>query len=170
MKTIAFTCLSMLLAVGLTTSAAAKTSSPNTLKSVLQHYTNIQHALAWDSMENLSANAKALAAEVRADTTRSVPDAVAKEATALAKADDIHQAREAFKHLSASLIACLKTSPAPPGTYYEFYCTTVNASWLQASKPAMNPYLGLRAETPTWGWACPAVEKAEFGSAASSNG
>jgi len=163
MKTIIFACLSVLLAASLTTSAAASTSSSSTLKGVLNHYLTIQSALARDTMENVSANARSLAAEVRADTTKSVPAVVAKQAEKLARAKHIDQARKAFKTLSNSLIACLKANPAQSKTYYEFYCPTVKANWLQADKPAMNPYLGLRAETPTWGWACAAVEKAEFG-------
>jgi hypothetical protein len=167
MKTIIFSCLSILLAAGLTTSATASTASSSTLKGVLDHYLNIQSGLAQDSMENVAANAKAIATVVRGDKTKTVPATIAKEAAALGKAADIGQARETFKSLSASLIACLKTHAAPPGIYYDYYCPTVRASWLQDDKPAMNPYLGLRAERGIWGWACPAIEKATFGSAAS---
>ncbi len=147
----------------------AGTASSSTLKSVLDLYLNIHEALARDSMKNVSANAKAIAEVARADETKRVPAAIAEEAAKLAKTRQIWRAREAFKVLSESLIASLRTNPAPPGIYYEFYCPTVKASWLQRSKIAINPYLGWRAETPTWGWACPAVQKAIFGGPVSGN-
>ncbi len=162
MKTILFTGLSFLLAAGLATSATATSSDSTTLKSVLDQYMNIQNALARDSMENVSANAHALAELVRADQSGSVPADVAEQAAKLADARRLGKARQAFKALSDSLIASLKACPTPPATYYEFYCPTCKASWLQTSKKSMNPYLGLRAETPTWGWAGSSVEKAEF--------
>jgi hypothetical protein len=161
MKKIPFLCLSFLLAAGLATSAPAQTpSSP--LKSAMDHYLNIQNALARDSMENVAANANALAALARENQIEGLPETVAEEAAALAEARHISQAREAFKPLSRSMIACLKAEPAHSGTYYEFYCRPAKASWLQTGDMAMNPYLGWRAERPTWGWASSAVEKGEF--------
>ena len=134
------------------------------------HYTAIQSALAQDSTEAVAANAKRIAAVLREHQTKGIPAAISREAEALAKAESIYEARDAFQDLSRSLIACLKAHPGVPGTYYEFYCPTDKASWLQTSQTPMNPYYGLRAETPTWGWACPAEEKGEFGTAASRKG
>jgi hypothetical protein len=161
MKMIPFLSLSLLLAAGLATSAAAQSpSSP--MKSVLDHYMNIQNALARDSMENIAANANAIAALARDEKIEGLPATAADEAAALAEARRLSKARQAFKSLSSSVIACLKARPAHAGTYYEFYCPPAKASWLQTGDMAMNPYLGRRAETPTWGWASSSVEKAEF--------
>ncbi len=145
--------------------AAPTTNSSSALESVLNLYLNIQSALARDSMKNVSTNAEVIAALVRSDKTKSIPSSIGEQAWTLAKAKHIGRARAAFKILSQSLIVRLRADPAPPGVYYEFYCPVVKASWLQGSETAMNPYLGWRAETPTWGWACPAVEEAQFGRA-----
>jgi Cu(I)/Ag(I) efflux system membrane fusion protein len=157
-----FICLSALLGAGLITSAMAQASSTSTLKSVLDHYISIQSALARDSMENVSASAKAVTAVVRSDETKNGLAAVAEQAEALAKARGIAGARKAFKPLSEALIAYLKVNAAPPGTYYEVYCPIAKASWLQAGETVKNPYLGPRSATPTWGWACPGMVKEKF--------
>ncbi len=161
MKMIPFLSLSLLLAAGLATSAAAQSPS-SSLKSVMDHYVNIQNALARDSMENVAANANALVALARDGNIEGLPASAADEAAALAETRRLSKARQAFKPLSSSVIACLKAHPDHSGTYYEFYCRPAKASWLQTGNMAMNPYLGPRAETPTWGWASSSVEKAEF--------
>jgi hypothetical protein len=126
--------------------------------------------LARDSLENVSASAKAVAAVVRGDETKSVPAAIAEQAEALAKARNIAGARKAFKPLSGSLIASLKVNTAPAGTYYEVYCPTAKASWLQTDETVKNPYLGLRSATATWGWACAGVVKAKYENPSSGKG
>jgi hypothetical protein len=119
-------------------------------------------------MKNVSVNAHALAKAVRGDEAKSLPAAIADQADALAKAKNLAKARNAFKALSESLIAHLKSNGTPQGTYFEVYCPIAKASWLQAGETVRNPYLGPRSATPTWGWACSAVVKAKFESPSSS--
>ena len=133
-----------------------------TPENVLRDYLGVQSTLARDSMKNVSLNAHALADAVRGDSTKSLPAIIAEQADALAKAKNLDKARNVFKRLSESLIAHVKTNGAPRGTYYEVYCPIAKASWLQAGETVSNPYLGTRAATPTWGWACSGVVKAKF--------
>lgn len=84
MKMIPFLSLSLLLAAGLATSAAAQSPS-SSLKSVMDHYVNIQNALARDSMENVAANANALVALARDGNIEGLPASAADEAAALAE-------------------------------------------------------------------------------------
>lgn len=133
-----------------------------TPEDVLGHYLAVQSALARDSMQNVSANAYALAEAVRNDETKSLPTAIAKQADALATTKKLFKARQAFKPLSESLIAYLKTNSPPAGVYYEVYCPIAKAGWLQVGETVRNPYLGPRSATPTWGWACAGVVKTKF--------
>lgn len=155
--------LSVAVLVALTlTCAAAQPSFADTGADVLNQYLTVQAALARDSMKNVSASAQALAVAVRGDEAKSLPPAIADQADALAKAKNIAKARQAFKPLSESLIAHLKSSSTPPGVYYEVYCPIAKASWLQAGETVKNPYLGPRSATPTWGWACAGIVKTKF--------
>ncbi len=142
--------------------ATVQPSSASASQDVLSHYLSMQSALARDSMKHVSISAQAVAEAVRRDETRSLPTAVADQAEAVAKAKDLAKARQAFKPLSESLIAHLKSSSAPPGTYFEIYCPIAKAGWLQTGEAVKNPYLGPRSATPTWGWACAGVVKAKF--------
>ncbi len=153
---------SLLFVCILASGAVAQTSGADAATRVVNGYLTVQSALARDSMKNVSTGAQALAEAVRAHEAKSLPAAIAKQAEALANAKSLNKARRAFKPLSESLIAHLRVNDVPPGTYYEFYCPMAKASWLQTGKEAKNPYLGWRAETPTWGWSCAAVLMSKF--------
>lgn len=142
--------------------AGTQPSLASAPQDALNRYLNMQSALAQDSMRNVSVNARALAEVVRSDETKSLPTVLAEQADALAEARNLDKAREAFKILSASFIAYLKTNNIPSDVYYEVYCPIAKASWLQAGKTVRNPYLGPRSATPTWGWSCAGVVKAKF--------
>ncbi len=140
----------------------AQPPSTQTVRSMFKDYFRIQTALARDSMKNISRNAQALATAARADQAGALPPALAAEAGALAKARKLASARTAFKSLSEALIGYTKANGSLADTVYELYCPKVKAPWLQPTRVAKNPYLGLRADTATWGWTCFAVVKAEF--------
>lgn len=142
--------------------ASLQASVAGTPQDALNHYLSVQSALSRDSMKNVGVNARALAEAVRADETKSLPAAIADQADVLAKAKNLSKARDAFKPLSQSLIAYFKANGTTTGSYVEVYCPIAKASWLQAAEAVRNPYLGPRAATPTWGWACASVVKTKF--------
>ena len=112
------------------------------VKAVLEHYLLIQRELAKDSIKGVDANATAISKAVSGDELKMLPPDVAKQADALAKANDIKGAREAFMPLSASLVKYLVSNKAGKDTYHEAYCPMAKASWLQTEKEIRNPYYG----------------------------
>ena len=170
MKTINRILFSLLFVSLLATGAAAQTSARSASSRVLDAYLTAQSALARDSLKNVSVSAEAIVAAVRTDEAKALPADIAREAELLGKATSLAKARKAFKSLSESLLAYFKGSGFPPGTYYEMYCPTAKGAWLQTGTEARNPYLGWRAATPTWGWACAAVIKSKFESTPAARG
>jgi Cu(I)/Ag(I) efflux system membrane fusion protein len=112
------------------------------VKSVFDHYANIQKALASDSVSNISKDAGAIAIGVRGDSMKMLPAKVADQADALAKAKDLASARTAFKPLSQSLIQYLAANHITGSKYAEVYCPMAKASWLQTDPVVANPYMG----------------------------
>lgn len=110
-------------------------------ESVYTRYIEIQTALAADSMEGVADAAHAIARAIRAGSAEGVPPAVADQAEAVAKAEDLSAAREAFKLLSGSLIESLP-SHGEKSRYHVVHCPMAKASWLQDTKAIANPYFG----------------------------
>lgn len=111
-------------------------------KSVFDHYLKIQASLAGDSLSGVAENAGTIAKAVQGDSTKTLPETVATQADALAKASNLESARAAFKPLSQSLIKYLTDHKVPAGTYHEAYCPMARASWLQSDTSIKNPYFG----------------------------
>lgn len=128
------------LAIAVTTSVLLA-GSPGPLQSVLDKYIQIQTALAGDSLKGVAGAATDISAIAKANA-RIVPEPVAAQSEALAKASDIKAAREAFKPLSAALIAALSVDKSVSGQYYEAFCPMAKASWIQVGKKVANPYFG----------------------------
>ncbi len=112
------------------------------VQAVYDGYTQIHLALAQDSLEGVSAAARAIASAVKSDSTKALPAKVSNQAEALANAKDLANARAAFKPLSESLIQYVRTQKVAAGTYYVAYCPMAKASWLQTGKTVVNPYMG----------------------------
>lgn len=112
------------------------------VKSVYDHYLNIQADLANDTLKDVDAEAAAIATAVKGDSMKMLPSEVATEAETLGDANDLKAARAAFKTLSDSLIKYLADHKVPKGTYVEVHCPMAKASWLQATKDVKNPYMG----------------------------
>lgn len=112
------------------------------VKSVYEHYLKIQSELAKDSLKGVDAHANSIAKAVRSDEMKMLSPDVAKQAEALAKAENLKAARETFKPLSASLVKYLRDNKAGKGVYHEGYCPMVKASWLQTEETVKNPYMG----------------------------
>ena len=128
------------LAMALITPVRAETLAVP-LQTTLDKYIVIQTALAADSLDGVAGAAKDIAATAKA-SDGVVPEVVASQAGILAKAANIKAAREAFKPLSASLIAALPAQKSISGRYYEAFCPMANASWIQTGKQIANPYFG----------------------------
>ena len=127
------------IAVALT--SALQAGSPGPLQSALDKYIQIQTALAGDSLKGVAGAAADISAIAKSNTGV-VPEPVAAQSEALAKAADIKAAREAFKPLSATLIAALSADKSISGQYYEAFCPMAKASWIQVGKKVANPYFG----------------------------
>lgn len=112
------------------------------VQSVYDNYITVQGALAQDSLKGVSTAATAMAKAIQADSMKRLSPKVAQQAEALAQAQDLATARDAFKSLSDSLIQHLKEQKVPAGSYYVAYCPMAKASWLQTDKTIMNPYMG----------------------------
>lgn len=162
MRTINRLSLSLFLSFYLAPGLVAQIPPPGAASRVMDAYLAAQRALAQDSLVNVPASGQAILLAVRSDNTAAFPADIARQAELLANATRLAEARKAFRPLSDSLLAHFKVRGFPAGRYYEMYCPTVKATWLQTSAEARNPYLGWRARTTTWGWSCVAALKATF--------
>lgn len=115
---------------------------PSPVQAVFDSYIKIQTALAQDSMEDVSANAAAIAVNVQAVNAKTLSPDLAQQAKILAQANDLKSARDAFKPLSDSLIKYLDANKAYRGHYVQIFCSMANARWLQTGPMVNNPYLG----------------------------
>lgn len=140
MKKTLLTLLCTINAIALASTYSAETHSAS-LHASLDQYIKIQVALAADSLKGVPEAAAAIAVAAK-DAKGAIPEAVVPQAEALAKANNIEAAREAFKPLSASLIAALASQNEKSGHFYEAFCPMANASWLQTDKKIANPYYG----------------------------
>jgi hypothetical protein len=106
---------------------------------VVASYLEIQAALANDSIEGVPAAARRVAEQAAKLGTTGEP--VASAAKAVATADGIKAARDAFKPLSEAVIALVKADPAAHDVKLA-YCPMANGSWLQKEETIRNPYYG----------------------------
>ncbi len=125
-----------------TRTSAARAVFAQPVQSVFDNYIRVQGVLAQDSLEGVSTRAGAMAKAIRGDSMKTLPAKVAEQAEALGQAKDLEGARAAFKVLSESLISYLKGQKVPAGSYYVAYCPMAKASWVQAGKTIVNPYMG----------------------------
>jgi len=140
MKKTLLTLLCTINAIALASTYSAETHSAP-LHVSLDQYINIQVALAADSLKGVPEAAAAIAVAAK-DAKGVIPEAVVPQAEALANANTIEAAREAFKPLSASLIGVLARQNEKSGHFYEAFCPMANASWLQTDRKIANPYYG----------------------------
>jgi Cu(I)/Ag(I) efflux system membrane fusion protein len=145
MKTIS-TILAATISFFLLTSARAQDATkplPAAAKAVFDQYMSVQTLLAKDSMGGVSEAATNIVKEMEGDAGKVLPAAVASSAKAVADAQDLQSARDAFKGLSDVLLNYLKEEMIKTGRYYEVFCPDIKASWLQeADKTVRNPYQG----------------------------
>jgi hypothetical protein len=94
-------------------------------------YESIRQGLLSDSLKDVHAGAKALAAAAR--TAKQT--AIAVKADAVAKSTDLAKARASFAQLSDEMIR-IRAKGAPA----VYYCSMVKKSWLQPKGTVGNPY------------------------------
>jgi len=111
------------------------------LQAAIDQYIKIQTALAADSLKGAPEAASAIA-ETAKSNPGVLPEGLASQATALAKAGDLQSARTAFKPLSVTLIKALSAQKEKTGKYYAATCPMAGAAWIQTDKIIANPYYG----------------------------
>jgi predicted RND superfamily exporter protein len=100
-------------------------------------YETVRQALVKDSLPDAKARAKELAEAARENDR----DAIAAQADAVSKANELEAARHAFAQLSDAMIAYRNESKEAPKPVIA-YCSMAKHSWLQPNGPISNPYLG----------------------------
>jgi Cu(I)/Ag(I) efflux system membrane fusion protein len=109
----------------------------------LDAYLAIQQALAADSMEGVTANARAIA-----EAIQPVDQAAAQAAMEIATATDIAAVRRHFATLSTRLIDLGTEHGLAAGTARVAFCPMAfanqGAAWLQTGDTLANPYYGAR--------------------------
>lgn len=129
---------------------AADAAAQSQVDAVAKSYLAVQTQLAADKADGVPAELKKLHDAAAALAEKAADDKVKAGATAVAKASeapakDLKQAREAFKPLSAAVIALVQLAPptadASPALY-QATCPMAKANWLQGTKEVVNPYMG----------------------------
>jgi hypothetical protein len=144
--------LAMAAAPAPTAAEAAKpAATPQAqVNTIVKSYLAVQKLLAADKTDGVAAKMKTLAQSATALGEKAADGKVKEQAAAVAKAagaepKNLKQTREAFKGLSAAVIALVQVAPptaeASP-VLYQATCPMVKASWLQGSKEIANPYMG----------------------------
>ncbi len=157
MKRVILTLFTFVLACAPSAAALAGTQAFDAqMKPVAKSYLVIQAALASDSMEGVKAAATDLA-EAAKNPILLDPKTVSGEhakhyvglagkivaaAEAVAKAEDIAAAREAFKILSRPL--AMWAGMSKPEGIYVIFCSMAKGSWLQSEAAIRNPYYGAK--------------------------
>ncbi len=127
---------SLLLLVGLCVSLSNLVAAePAVAKSeILANYVKVSAALAADNLADAQTAASALA--VSAGQAKN--NALADQATAVAKASDISAARSSFKALSTTV----EPLAAGEKAYTVMFCPMARADWVQTAGAVRNPYFG----------------------------
>jgi hypothetical protein len=89
------------------------------------------------SVDDLAA-AKAAAQKLAAEAVRLHHAGIADSAKTVTRADDLADAREAFKTLSIEVVALVRHTAG----YFILTCPMAQADWVQSTRAVANPYLG----------------------------
>jgi hypothetical protein len=108
---------------------AAEDQSP-----LIPLYEKVAAALVADDLMAARATGQRLATEA----VRLHHAGIASSAQAVAGADDLTSAREAFKTLSVEVVALAKHTQG----YFILTCPMAQADWVQSTRVVANPYLG----------------------------
>ena len=111
------------------------------ISGIVDPYLRIQLSLADDKMDNVKAEASAIATEAAkiGDKARSMVSAAER----LAAASDLAKARDAFGQLSDALLDYAEDTKSALGEASRVaYCPMVRKSWVQKGDAVVNPYMG----------------------------
>jgi hypothetical protein len=114
--------------------AVAGVHAADNPSALIPRYEKILAALVADNFADAQAAARQLATEA----ARLHRDSIASSAQAVARADDLAGAREAFKALSVEVVALAKHTQG----YFILTCPMAQADWVQSTRVVANPYLG----------------------------
>lgn len=114
---------------------------PAEIAPIFERYTEVQKALAADSIGGISESATTLSKLMKSSGSGYLGQKAATAAK-VAQAKDINTARAEFKALSLALIQYLSVAGLAPAGYREAYCPMAKASWLQKGNEIQNPYMG----------------------------
>jgi hypothetical protein len=149
----------LICAIGLLICTSGWADQPSSFDLVLQHYEPIRQALIADSLDGVAEHGRAIAKELRslqADFSHqragASPEAamVIKErlpgmitaAEAMAGADSLEAARDAFYQLSVPMVRW-QEGVAEDSRPAVAYCPMYKRSWLQPGEEIGNPYGGM---------------------------
>lgn len=134
--------------LGIRLGVAADSKSDSALVETLGAYSEIQKALAADTLQGVSDHAQALAKASSKITDAKAKKILKDEALQLERLtrsgetekSKLAQARERFKKLSAPLVKIVQ-SKRPEG-WIVVSCSMAKADWIQKDGPIRNPYYG----------------------------
>jgi hypothetical protein len=131
---IAFFVLTGMAALHARTGDAMADHHAATRRQILAGYETVRAALADDDL----AAAKTAVQKLATDADRLHHAGIASSAKAVARADNLAGAREAFKTLSVEVVALAKHTKG----YFILTCPMAQADWVQSTQQVANPYLG----------------------------
>lgn len=133
--------IALLALVSIDSVSLADDHAASPLQKALEQYIKIQTALAADSLKGIPEAALAIA-ETAKSNPEILPEGLASQAAALAKAGDLQSARSDFKPLSVTFIKALSAQKEKTGKYFAATCPMAGAAWIQVGKKIANPYYG----------------------------
>lgn len=146
-----FSVLALVVAPSICSADSGSREFDTAMQPILEHYLKIHGSLAGDSMDEVEAQAAAIAVSAKrldagrvtgphAEHYSNLPASIEKSASELSKAAELEAAREAMMRLSRPL-AMWATMSSPDGVDVVF-CSMAKASWLQRGGEVRNPYYG----------------------------
>jgi len=143
-RSLAILALAVALVAGLLASPAARAADTGPFTEMAEHYEVIWRSLAGDTVDDVAEHARAIA-EIAEEADhpaagREIAPEIAQSAVALATAEDISAARQAFGDLTKPLVRYRKAVGAE--RLKVAYCPMANKAWLQPEGEIGNPYYG----------------------------
>jgi uncharacterized protein (DUF2342 family) len=145
----------ILIAAAALVASTVYASAPTTWDSLSRRYETIRVSLTKDSIAGISAEAKAIDAELAkaekkldaaafgttdAKAVKTLIPQLRLNVQKVAAAKNIAEARDAFGALSTNWIAMRKVASGAKG--HIAYCSMANKAWVQPTRELGNPYYG----------------------------
>lgn len=130
---------------------ATQTAAPqqSEIDALVTSYLELREDLAQDRSEQLTEQLAEIQSAAQSLTDSDNPQVTAQAETIVERAsaapEDIKQAREVFKSVSAALVEIVAVEPPSDDaaqSLYVAYCPMAKAQWLQTTQEVSNPYMG----------------------------